>query len=677
MLIFDQLRKNDAQLQLLALVISLAFGVLLTGLWWVQIVNASRHRASVETQSFRTVRLPAARGKILDRNGVALAENRPSYNISLYLEELSPDFRKEYKRIRPKQVVTNDLPFWKDWLGISPVRTQYLRMKDDQTLRVVRTARYHVVQNVANKVAEVLRVALPIDPTNFTRHYETARAMPYSLATDLSPELVARFEERSIDSLGVDLDIQSIRHYPHGSTAAHLIGYVRQDDSSAFGEDAFFSYRMPDYRGLVGVEGGLDSVLRGRAGAKSVQVNNLGYRQAETVWQEAKHGKNVVLTIDLQLQQAVETTLRTNTGYARRAAAVVMEVHSGDILAMASYPTYAPAQFAHGISRQDYNRILELTAENNRASAENYQAGSVFKTIVALAALETPQARFSPSENYTVEENPRHPGRGIIYVGRSRQPFRDTVPPGNYDLRRAIAKSSNAYFIALGLRPGVFEKVVQLGAQLHLGEKYDPNSLPTRQVAAGHFPDSEKTRTYTPGDKANICIGQGAMDVTPLQVAVMMSAIANGGTVYQPRLVDRYETQNPLTLEPPEVKPRAVVRDHLRISKRSLGIVEDAMLAETESSEGTGRHVQGCGFRVCGKTGTAERDQLRPDGEKRNTTWFASFAPYESPRYAVVVMVEDGQSGGGTCVPLAREIYVGLTAYEARLASLNLTANAK
>lgn len=674
MLVFDQLRKNDPQLQLLALAISLGFGVLLTGLWWVQIVNASRHRASVETQSFRTVRLPAVRGKILDRNGIALAENRPSYNISLYLEELSPDFRSEYKKIRPKKIVTNDLPFWKDWLGISPVKTQYLRLKDEETTRVIRTARYRVVQGVANKVANVLQTPLPIDPEDFTRHYETERAMPYELIADLSPRLVARFEEQSIESLGVDLDIQSIRSYPQSNVAAHIIGYVRQDDSSAVGEDAFFSYRKPDYRGLIGIEGGLDRTLRGRAGAKSVQVNNLGYRQGETIWQEAVHGKDVVLTIDIELQRDVETAIReaarqNRLGYNSRAAVVVMEVNSGDVLAMASYPTYAPAQFAHGISHRDYERIQELTAENNRATAENYQAGSVFKTIVALAALETPQARFNPAENYHVEENPNHPGRGIIYVGKTRQAFRDTVSPGNYDLQRAIAKSSNAYFIALGLRPGVFEKVIELGARLHLGKEFAPECLPLRQQAPGHFPTPEQARTFTPGDRANICIGQGKMDVTPMQVAVMISAIANGGTVYQPRLIDRFEPQNDLGLEPPIITPRAVVRDHLGISKRSLHTLSEAMLSETESSEGTGRYVQGCGFRVCGKTGTAERDQLRPDGGKRNTTWFASFAPYESPRYAVIVMVEDGASGGGTCVPIAHDVYKGLVNYQTRNAA--------
>lgn len=676
MLIFDQIRKNDAQLQLLALLLCLGLAVLLAGLWWVQIVNANRYRETVETQSFRTVRLPAVRGKILDRNGIAFAENRPSYNISLYLEELSSAFKKDFKNSRPRKVVTNDLPFWKDWLGVSPVKTQYLRLTDEQSTQVIRASRYRVVQNVANQVASVLQTPLALNFTNFTRHYETARAMPFCVASNLTPQLVARFEEQSGNALGVDLEIQSKRFYPHSNTAAHVIGYVRSDDSSAKGEDAFFSYRMPDYRGLVGIEGGHDETLRGRAGAKSVQVNNLGYRQAENIWDQAVPGTNVVLTLDFNVQRETEAALR-KIGPSGRGAVVVMDVRSGDILAMASHPTFSPNQFAHRMSQREYDQIQELTAEKNRATAENYQAGSVFKTIVALAALETPRSGFNPNAMYEVQAHPNRFGHGVIYVGK--QPFQDTAPPGPYDLRRAITRSSNAYFIDTGLRPGVFERVIELGRRLHLGEKFDSQSVPLRQQAAGHFPTAKRVakNDWRDGSTANICIGQGEMDVTPLQIAVMISAIANGGNVLKPRLVDRLESSDPASIEPPTIFPRGQVRDQLGVSKRSLTILHEAMLSETESPEGTGKAVLGCGFRVCGKTGTAELDSLRADGGKKNTTWFGSFAPYESPRYAVVIMVEDGASGGGTCAPIAHDVYKALDEFEKRNTAKALTATTR
>jgi penicillin-binding protein 2 len=669
MLVFDQLKKNDVQLQLLALGLFVGFVILLTGLWWVQIVNASNYRARVETQSYRTVRVPAVRGKILDRNGVALAENRPSYNVSLYLEELSPQFRAEYRAIRPKQVVTNDLPFWKSWLGLSPVVTQYLRMNREQTDATIYAARHRVVQRVANQVATVLQVPLPVNPTNFHRHYAIARAMPFKLAEHLTPELIARFEERSINSLGVDLEIEFERQYPLGNTAAHVLGYVRSETSSVEGEDSYYSYPLATYRGLVGIEGGFDKELRGMPGMKSVLVNNLGYRQTETIWEETVAGQNVVLTLDAEVQREAEKALRQKIGVNGRGAVVVMDVRSGDILALASNPVNDPNAFIRRFTPAELARWKDdsLGVQKNRATAEQYQPGSIFKTIIALAALES-----GLSENRIVHVA-SHNGRGAYFLGRSI--INDTAPPGDYDLRRAIVRSSNSYFIDSGLQPGVFERVIELGRRLHLGERI---GMPLRQEAAGNFPEAGSERNWNSRFKANICIGQGEMDVTPLQMAVMTAALANGGKVLHPRIVDRLETQNlALGIPPtrsllrqgtPVVFPPGRVRNQLGVSPRSLKILHEAMLDETEdTSDGaTGQYARVEGLRICGKTGTAERDQRRPDGKKKNSTWFISFAPYERPQFAVVVMVEDGESGGRTCAPIAGDVYRALLAMNQR-----------
>lgn len=672
MLVFDQLKKNDTQLQLLALLFCLGLGVLVAGLWWVQIVNASQHQESVETQAFRSVRIPAVRGRILDRNEVALAENRPNYNINLYLEELSPAFRKEYQRIRPRAIVTNDLPFWKDWLGFPTVTTQYLRLKPDDLTRIQRNARYHAASAVVGKIAAVLQTPLTLDYTNFYRHYDVQRALPYTVASNLPPVQVARFEERGISSLGVDLEAQPTRAYPFGPTAAHVLGYVRSDDSSALNELASFSYRMPDYRGVVGIEGGFDSQLRGVAGAKSVQVNSLGYRQSETIWEAAESGRNVVLTLDLRVQQAAESALRKSLGENGRAAVVVMHVETGDVLAMASSPTFDPNCFIRKFTPGEFARWKseELGVQKNRATREHYQAGSIFKTIVALAALEK---GLNPNEEFTVEEDRQRPGKGIYYVGRT--PIKDTAPPGKYDLQRALVRSSNSYFVACGLRPGVFDRVVELGARLHLGERI---GLPLLQETPGNFPNAKHQRDWVPQFKAHISIGQGRMDVTPMQMAVMTSALANGGKVLKPRLVDRLESQDFAGIEPPEVFPKGVVRDQLGVSQRNLDLVRNAMLAETEdvADSATGQRVRVEGLRICGKTGTAEREERRADGQKKNTTWFISYAPYERPQWAVAVMVEDGQSGGSTCAPIARDVYLKLQEIS-RAATGNTVANTR
>jgi penicillin-binding protein 2 len=436
-----------------------------------------------------------------------------------------------------------------------------------------------------------------------------------------------------------------------------LLGHLRYDDRSIEGEEAFFSYRLPDYSGVVGIENGYEKVLHGRAGEKSVLVNNLGYRQTESVWTEAEPGSNVVLTIDVTIQKAAEEALQNaKVGEGPpRGAVVVMDVNTGDILALASTPAFNPNVFIPRLSTADDRQLSDplLRPQINRATQMQYQPGSTFKPIVALALLETPEARFSPLDKSIVAANPARPDKGIIYIGN--QAFHDTAAPGEYDLRRALVRSSNAYFIGNGLRNGVFDRVTELGRRLRFGQFI---GLHLNQEASGHFPTPEQTRKWTAGNRANICIGQGEMDVTPLQLAVMTCAIANGGKVLRPRLVDHCESSDPLSDKTPIVASKGEVLDNLGVSQRSLDIVREDMLAETEDAvEGTGRGARVPGLRICGKTGTAERTE---HGEKRNTVWFISFAPFEHPQYAVVVAVEDGISGGTTCGPVAGRIYAAL-----------------
>ncbi len=339
MLIFDQLKRNNPHLRVIALFVLGGLGILLAGLWWVQVVSARDYRERLETQSFRTVRIPAVRGRILDRNGIVLAEDQPTYDVSLYLEELRNEFKAEYARLRPVRTVTNSLAFWQRWLGFRAVTVQRVRLSRAQIGSLRRQSRYLVASNAVRQVGLRLRQPLSLDATNFERHYETRLALPYPVVTNLTPAQIALFEEQSTSPIGVDLNVQSTRVYPYGTTAAHVLGHLQRDDSSMEGEEAYFSFRLPDYRGVIGIEYGYDKELRGMAGAKSVLVNNIGYRQTENVWIPAEPGSNVVLTIDLRIQQAAERALQEVFGPATRGAAVVLDVRNGDILAMASCPT--------------------------------------------------------------------------------------------------------------------------------------------------------------------------------------------------------------------------------------------------------------------------------------------------------------------------------------------------
>ena len=640
MLIFDQLKKNDPSLRLLATGVFGGMAVLFLGLWWVQVVSGRYYEAKLETQSYRTIRVPAPRGRILDRNGAPLAENQPSYNLSLYLEEFSPVFQRAFNT------------------RLAAYQKSGIKLKRDQRSDLARATRYAVASNVVAQVAGEFQESITLDPVKFKKHYETDLALPLTVLPNLTPAQIARVEEHPNLPAGLDVDIQAARFYPNGTTAVHLMGYVRRDDSSAEGEEAFFNHRLPDFRGIVGIEAAFDQKLRGEAGAKSVLVNNLGYRQSENILTPVEPGQNLVLTIDLAIQQAAERALQCY-GPKTRGAVVVMDPKSGDILALASSPVFDPNGFVRGITHEQWEELSDerQRPQINRALQENYAPGSIFKTVVALAALEN---GLNPAQTYEVQADPVRAGRGCIYIGRRK--VEDTAPPGPYDFRRALKLSSNSYFINAGLRAGM-ASIVQIGERLHLGER---TGLLTRgQETPGIFPKPNRIRTgWLDGDTANACIGQGEVNVTPVQMAVLTSAIANGGKVLWPRLVDRLE---PLaaTGQPATTFSSGRVRDNLGVKPRSLEILRAAMLADVEDADGTGRASQVAGMRVCGKTGTAqimnEHNQVTD-----HTTWFISFAPYENPRYAVVVMVESGGSGGGTCAPIAKEIYLALQKREQR-----------
>jgi len=332
-----------------------------------------------------------------------------------------------------------------------------------------------------------------------------------------------------------------------------------------------------------------------------------------------------------------------------------MNVWTGDILAMASSPAVDPNYFSGNLppdEMQKTSALLDdpkLRPQINRATYENYAPGSIFKPVVGIAALEN---GLDPNEIYHVQANPEDPDHGCIYIGARK--IKDTVPPGDYDFNRAIALSSNSYFIYNGLRAGI-EKIIRLGDRFHFGEKTE---LPTRQETRGIFPTLEQVSKpdWHVGDSANICFGQGEMAVTPIQIAVAYSAIANGGKVLWPRLVARVVSQDPSSGEAPTVYPSGVERDELDVHPRSLRIVRDAMLGETE--QGTGKAAVVPGIHICGKTGTAQVQNEHGELIAHNY-WFASFAPYEDPKYAVIVMVqtESGGSGGSVCAPIAHDIY--------------------
>lgn len=656
MFLFDQLNKADRPLRVLAWGVAAGLVVLLAGLWKVQVMSRAKYREKQEVQSFRTVRVPAMRGRILDQAGYELAGNRPRYRLDLYLDELRPQFEAEYRRLKTAlqaaKLGTNAVPdtSFSAWL-----RTKLSRQKRAPGLTGVevatlaRRARYGVVSNTVADIGGRLGVPLVWQEEAFHKHYLTKRALPLPIINECTAQQVALITEQGWSLPGVKLELVPVRNYPHGKLAAHLIGHLQRNDS--YDEDeGRFDYRQRDYIGGIGLERAYDRELRGTAGAKSILVNSAGYRHlhGEQVLAEPQAGMNLVTTLDLGVQQAVEKALGSVAGD-ERGAVVVMNSTNGDVLAIASAPGFDPAEFIDGVSWARWTNVFMAEPARpmfNRATYGEYAPGSTFKILHALALLEN---GLDPDQTFTVAADPSRVGRGAYFLGRRK--IEDTAPPGAYDFRRAFIRSSNSYFIDHGLRLG-WEKLLGMGHLFGLGED---TGIKIHEVADGFFPTLEVVdkKGWTQGNLANVSIGQ-EITLTPVQLAVAVSAVANGGKVYWPRLVDCIESGDPLSDAPATHIRPGQVRHEINVAKRHFDLVRAAMRDDVSDSEGTGKGARVEGFSVCGKTGTAE---IKGNGRKDKVTWFASFGPYESPRYTVIVMIESGGSGGGTCAPVAKQIY--------------------
>jgi penicillin-binding protein 2 len=467
--------------------------------------------------------------------------------------------------------------------------------------------------------------------------------------------------------------------------AFHTLGYLRRDDDPDTGDDIpfRFRYRLPDYVGVDGLEGVYDELLRGEAGAKTIHVNNISYRTSEEVREWPESGYDMALTLDRDIQLAAEAALQAN-GPQTRGAVVVMDPRTGDLLSLVSLPGFDSNKFISGFSRAEITRLNDsrLNRWLNRATGSggvSYPPGSIFKLISAVAYLE--EEVLDPTEKVY---NPGYFRDSKLYPNYELD---DTAPPGDYDFIRAFKRSSNTYFIHYALKPdGQTDQwrqgkriLLDWGNRFRLGQKTlasMPGDLPSPiRESGGYFPARDnklKKRNqfgekigWAAGDVGNLCIGQGEITVTPLQMAVMTSAVANGGKVLQPRLVKRIDSQRAFGQAQNRVIPVEVL-DDLQLKPETVALMHKAMLADVADRDGSGRAARVPGMTIGGKTGTAQTKvptgKYDPQSRVRlfrtdHITWFVSFAPVESPRYAVVVMVESGESGGTTCAPIAGRIY--------------------
>jgi penicillin-binding protein 2 len=562
--------------------------VLLGGaLFVLQVAHRHEYEQSLHRQSMRRVRLPAPRGRIFDRHDVCLADNQPCYCLAFYLEEIRKPGR------------------WQHTVDEVNVRLKAL--------------------------AGIIGRRPAITEEDLWQHIRKRLPLPLVAWRQLDPAALARLAESSMDMEGIDIYIEPIRRYPLQGLAGHLMGYVGKAELSD-DELEGFQYYLSEMEGKAGLERAFNSWMSGMAGGRLVRINASGLKYAEIREKEPQTGVDIVLALDNRIQALAELAIRDVSG-----AVVVLDPSNGDVLALASSPAFNPNQFVPFLSaavwaEQNSNPSKPLV---NRAVAEVYAPGSVFKPITALAALST--GRCGPEETFDCP--------GYIMIGAHRMKCWNPNGHGRVNLRKGIEQSCNVYFAAAGLQCG-YEAIEDMAGQFGLGRKTGIN---LDREAAGLVPNQEwKMKLWKddwrPGDTCNVSIGQGALTVTPLQMAVVAATLANRGTVYRPRLVlgMRDRSGQFTTNYPP-----AVVRT-IAVAPAMMKAVREGMRDVVMASSGTGARARIEGVDMAGKTGTAEYGLK---GERNKHGWMLLFAPFDQPRYAVAMVVDEAVSGGSTVAP--------------------------
>jgi penicillin-binding protein 2 len=459
--------------------------------------------------------------------------------------------------------------------------------------------------------------------------------MPVRLRRGLSLEDVAKVEEWKLELPGVVVEVEPLRVYPNSRFAAHLLGYVREASDEQLRQGR---YRRGDMVGQTGLERLLDEFLRGRDGGERIEVDAMGRPIRILQRNEPKPGAHVVTTVDRRVQEAAERAMEGRAG-----AVVVMDPRNGDVLAMVSTPAFEVDRFTGTMDREAWVQLIRDPSHPllNRTVQSQYAPGSVFKIVVAAAGLQ--ETTLAPMDRV-------HCDGEFHFGGRTFKDWKEEGH-GTVDLRRALVHSCNIYFYQAGLKVGLdaigrYARAFGLGAATGL-------ELPGEKFGLIPGPDRSRKgrRQWTGGETVNVSIGQGALLVTPMQVARLMSAVANGGTLFKPRLVQRVEAADGRLL----FADSALVNGAVDLSPMVWAFLKMSLLGVV--NEGTGYAARIPGLDIAGKTGTAQIITNSKAEKGQDHAWFASFAPVGESRYVVVVMVERGGKGGQVAAPIAKQIY--------------------
>jgi penicillin-binding protein 2 len=568
-------------------VLGLGFAAVGAQLLYLQVLSGE-HLAQLSDKNRLRVRpVTAPRGILFDRTGLPLVDNRPAFILV---------------------VVPRDAPD---------------------------------LPAVVSRLAGLLRVPVA-DLRERLSRVPADSPWPVRLARGLSLDDVSRIEEWKLDLPGVSVEVEPQRAYPSTHFAAHLLGYVREASEGDL-ERGRSRLRRGDLVGQSGLERLHDDVLRGRDGAEQIEIDAYGRPVRVLERQEPMAGALVRTTLDRRIQQAAEEALGDRTG-----AIVVLDPRNGDVLALVSHPAFPVERFSGPLDRETWLALVEDPTRPllNRAVQGLYPPGSLFKVVVAAAALQagviTPFDRLPCPRTWTFGNRAYH-----NWEDRDR---------GALTLKEAIEVSCNTFFYQLGLKVGP-ERILQMAGEFGLG-RLTESGLPGERSGLVPTPDWKRRVLHDrwhPGDTVSLSIGQGLLTVTPLQMARMMAVVANGGTVWRPRLVERIESPDGVLLR----REAETVQGHVELAPVVYEFLRQALVGVVE--EGSGKAARVPGVTIAGKTGTAQTREFRDETDRKRRdhdhAWFAGFAPAEDPRVAVLVFVEKGGFGGQVAAPIAREVF--------------------
>lgn len=699
----SELEKSNFRYNMITTCVYLMGIIIIVQLFNLQIVNGAEYRETSNTRLSREGTIEAARGSILDRTGNTLVSTDMGFSVEMYKTNvdnsvlnnsilLMTNILKQNGDIyiNPFPICINPYGFMFDTeedLANWRVKYKIPETASAEEAFYLFRDKYEINSENPEEILQILAIRYAIT----TQGYSTTKSI--EISSSISRESAVQLQELGQNLTGVSVVVEPIRQYHTGTLASHIIGYVQRmqkqnlEEFEARGDT--HKYEVDDKVGQTGIEYVFEEYLRGEDGKKQIDMSVDGTITGEYTSQEAIGGANVVLTIDANLQRITEQALASNIDKIRNGgfsqsydaqggSAVVMNVNTGEILAMASYPDYNPEYFYTGISQEQFNEYKNNKNLNFRAISSAYAPGSTFKMITAVAALESGVTNV----NEKINDSGYYVLDGVVQKKIPACWYFNTYGGGHGYLNvvGALEKSCNYFFYEVANRMGI--DVLEKYAKFYgIGSKTGIELLNEKSgIVAGKEKLKETTgETWTPGHTLNASIGQGINNVTPLQMARYISMIANGGKKVDTTIIKDVILSNGTYVARSEIeefvnKKLNITKDDtedLQISETTTKAVLEGMLSVTDDAGGTAYSTfQNFNIRVGGKTGSAEAENNKVHA------WFVGFAPYDNPEIAVVVMVENGGHGSYTA-EVVRDIIAEYFGMNVQTVTENMSASSE